>query len=503
MRHSARSFTWLLLLLALALRIEHRYAYRNVFLDTEVQAAAAWQLMQGRGLVTPQVAADLSQTDYVPLRVFMPGYAQALRPWLWLTRDPYWAILALDVLSLVLVFGAMPVLLRQLTGTWHSRAARWLYVFLALSPAPLHYLTSSGLWSLSWLMVAWVSWLLAEEQPAWRRGAWSLLALGCCLLAAWSRSAYLPLVGLPLALWGWSRRWNWREGLLLALATALGLWLVLHDSPVLGAYAATQGPSWYPAHLLRVEPFALKAFVYYGLPHEAALQARAPALYGLGKAAAHLLSLTLWLLALRGAWLTRHNPTRWAFHGLWLLSGAAVLATLAYQSLRHPPESWNEIGFWTYLMEPRYYAPLMLGLLLWLFVWADQAPRDGWRNALRLWLLAATLAAYSYPLWLKLRLHLLDDPQGTFLADPVPRWTRQAQAIADTASLPLRVVYGGPGRAAEMVGVPMLSPARWDSLRRVSPAHPVYVLQWPPTDSDALPRLQRWPAPDAPPPMAP
>jgi hypothetical protein len=484
--------TWLLLLLALGLRIEHRYAYRNFFLDTEVQLAGAWQLMQGRGFCVPSVDPDdPCTTVYAPIRVFMPGYAHVVLPWLRLTRDPYQAVFALDVLSLCLLFGAIHGLFWRMTGQAHSLAARWGYVFLALSPAPLHYLTASGLWSLS--LLAWAWWLLWPPplQPAGKE-AWLLArlrwlaALGLCVLAAWSRTAYLPLVLLPIGAWLWQRvglrAWAWSDAGWLLPATGLGLWWLLHGSPVLEAHQNTQAQAWYPAHLRWIEPVALKTFVYYGAPHEAALGAWHPWLLAGGRTLAHLLSLALWLVALRGAWQARGDRSAMTFNGLWLLTAGAVLLLLGQQSLTNPPETWNAAGFWTYLAEPRYYAPLMLGLMLWLFVLATRGPQGRWRQGLRLWLMAVTLAAYTYPLWLKLRLHLGDDRRGTFLASPLPGWTHDTQTMADTAQLPLRVIYAGPSQAATMVGVPMLTPAAWDRLAQACQT-PIYLLRWP---SDSL-----------------
>lgn len=483
--------TWLLLLGAWLLRIEHRYAYRNFFLDTEVQVAGAWQMMQGRGFTQPELAAnDLSETCYEPIEVFMPGYAQTLLPFLWLSQDPYRAVLWLDGLSLLLLFGALHVLFRQLTGRSDSLAERWTYGFLALSPAPLHYLTASGLWCLSLLAWAWCSMSLntrnekrkARGETSWlQAGALNCwLALALCLWAGWSRTAYLPLCCLPLGYWLWqsyrARSGPWWQGLALMVGTALGLGLILSQSPVLAAYAAKTSAQWYPAHLLRVEPFALKAFVYYGVPHEVAWARRLPMLWPWVKAAAHLLSSSLLAFAGWLAWRYRAEARRMAFFYLWLLSSAAVLAMLTYQSLRHPPETWNQLGFWTYLMEPRYFAPLMLGLVIWLFASLPQRPQGRAEKLLWAWLLIATLAAYSYPLWLKIRLHLLDQSQGTFLVDPAPDLLHTAQAVMDTATHPLRVINPLSGRTVEMVGLPQIEPADWDSLAQQATSQPIYLL---------------------------
>lgn len=306
------------------------------------------------------------------------------------------------------------------------------------------------------------------------------LALALCLWAGWSRTAYLPLTCLPLAYWLWQgyrlQSWPWPPGLALLGGTALGLGLILGQSSVLTAYAAGTSAQWYPTHLLRIEPFALKSFVYYGAPHEATLTARFPALLPWWKAAAHMVSLALLALAGWFAWRQRKAADRMTFFQLWLLSSAAVLAMLSYQSLRHPPETWNPLGFWTYLMEPRYFAPIMLGLVIWLFATLPRPPRSWAEKLLWGWLLVATLAAYSYPLWLKIRLHLLDQPQGTFLVDPAPDLLRTAQAVTDTASYPLRVIAPLPGRAVEMIGLPQIEPAAWDSLVQLPTSQPIYLL---------------------------
>lgn len=479
----AKSLTLALLVLAFLMRVEHRSAYRNLFLDTEVQVAAAHQAIEGQDFTWPRVQGeDWSQVYSQPLDMVAPGYSRLLAVALWVTQDPYAAIWWVDFVALMLIFGAIHGIFHALTGSHFHRNYRWYLIFLALSPAPLHYLSGSGMWALACLSLAW--WLTIGKF-SWGK---SLLAIGLMVLAAWTRIAYLSLLPLLPICWlvGGLRRKDSRQlwfgaGIMLLAVT----WLIreLTQSSVPSYYADQRGI--FPEHLLQLEPFPFKAFLYYGLPHELALRGFSEIAWVGLQVLAYGVSLALVAMAIWTGWRTWRKPDSSAparFAIEIFVTTVLTLGLLGYQSLTHPPETWNWIGFWTFLMEPRYYVPAMLGLVIWLFFQVGKMENRWLKKGLRLWLLAVTLAAYTYPLWLKIRLYVLDEPAGTFYADPNPAYLHALQQLADTTTLPL-VAVGYPGsQAPAMVGVPTVEA---EELEEFSTSSPIYLV----APAEILPEL--------------
>jgi hypothetical protein len=464
-------------LFALLARVDHRWAYPKLYLDTEVQAAAAHQARQGRGFTWPRVdRTDWSQVQRQPIDMFAPGYARVLRSSQALFTDPFRAVLAVDVLALLLLMAAVHLLFADLLAGQPRWPYHWFLAFLALSPAPLHYLPGSDLWALS--LLAW-TWVGLMRPPGLRS---LLLTLVPLVGAAYSRSAYLALLPLPGLFWlvqGFRTHARSLQ-VLGAIATVLALaWLALEQihSSVPGYYAEQQG-GFFPSHLLHLEPFAFKAFVYYALPHELALQARSPLAYHLLQGGSHLLSVGV--LALAG-WLA---VARWRdprgrmprFFQLLALTAGLVVGLLIQQSLTKPPETWNEVGLWTFVMEPRYYAPVMLGLVMGLFAGVAPPSPIHLRRIVFLWLASVTLAAWSYPLWLKWRLHGQGRLAGTFYADGRPAFVRQLEAVGDTAQLPLVAACPGSSQAPAMVGVPTVA---YEDLAQYQATHSIWLATYP------------------------
>ncbi len=444
---------WLFLLwiLAWALQVEHRLAYPNLYLDTEVQAGAAYQLLAGNGLNWLQVdPQDWSQTKSQALDMFAPGYAYALAGMLCLLRDPYAAILGLDVLSLLLVFWGIKRVFNALRKD-HSSVSVCLPLFLAFTLPPFHYLTGSGLWALAYLAIAWA--LLLDD---WVGGDW--LAWGCLWVAAYSRTAYLVLIPLLPTYWiaqGYfsnSKALSRQGAISLLLSLAWLMWEFVHPTAA-GYQGAATARGFFPAQLLKVEPFALKAFMYYGLPHELQIKAWLPHIYPWFKVLAQIASLAIlwlaWGMGLR-AWRERkESPKPFQFALSLLFTSLAVLSLLGFQSLTIAAEDWNWIGYWTYLMEPRYYAPIMLGLVIWLF---SQGKSKRWLTGLKLITLATLLVGLSLKGY---RWGL--GSVGTFYHSSSPALNKEAKQIKEEADLPMVLALPQGSQAGNLVGIPCLT----------------------------------------------
>ncbi|MDX1909320.1 MAG: hypothetical protein SF053_19940 [Bacteroidia bacterium] len=416
--HRDRWLTLLLMAGAVCLRMEHRWHYRNLFLDTQVQLAAMQQALTGHGYTT--ATAHGAGVVYEPvLALFPPGFPVFAWPWFALTGDWIWAAwLAEGVayLGLALGWGGIMTLL---TGTWYSAAARWLWVFWGVSLAPMHYLAAADTLGLMLL-----SGSLAGMLLYWRTGragvGWGSLLLLC--LGIWVRSAYVPLLILP-GIMAWLRgyfrreRQDWMLGwqMLAALTLPLyGFWLGQQTGT---SFMQAPVRGWYPAHLLHTDVFPLKTFLYYGIPHELAAFQRFPALELPVRTLACLVAAGLMVGWVR-SWIRQlQDPASVA--GGWAILQAGVLGLtlipLGWLSLTWPPDDWNWIGFWTWVMETRYYAPAMGCLLLSTCHAAGMPGRPG--RLARVWLGGILLVAVLGAGYLRVRWYALRDTSGTFAAE--------------------------------------------------------------------------------------
>ncbi|MDX2286926.1 MAG: hypothetical protein NW241_22365 [Bacteroidia bacterium] len=390
-RTLARRPLWLAAGLALALQLDQRWHFPNLYLDTEVQMGAAASWLAGRGFASPEAAPDAPENiRYRSARIFMPGYAAVLAGFRLAGAGWLQAVWLADALSLLVLLSAMAVLLSGWGGAGEGWRAMGL-LYLGASPAPLHYLPGSDLLMLS--LFAWMAVCLLRERHA----AALLLALAC----AWARSAGLVLLALPL-LWLLMRRPlpAAKRAVLLA-AASLGallstrLWSAGEESLLDQA-----GFQLFPAHWRWWEPLGWKAFIYYGQPHELQLAALHPAAPGLLRAAGWAATLLLGWIWLQG-W--RAAPALRAPVRLTLLVLGLICGMLGALSLLSPPETWNDAGFWTYVMETRYYAPALLLIVALSFALA------GWESRFpgRLLLRAALLPVLCSMLLLSAAVHVL------------------------------------------------------------------------------------------------
>ncbi|RMG68879.1 MAG: hypothetical protein D6722_11295, partial [Bacteroidetes bacterium] len=405
-----------LLLLAWILRIEHRYHYRNWFLDTEVQLAATAQWWKGYGFTVPEASTeDLSQTHDQPISVFMPGYGWLVIPFFELLDDWFQAAWFAYALAMALMLVATHLIWRQ----QRLRQDEWPYaaylIFVGFSPAPWHYLTDAGQWSLT--AFAWAVLALLYAGPSVRsRQVGTLLAVAILATGAVIRYAYLPYLLLPALLWSLPRH-QWperRRSLVVALVAGglgmLSLWLWrVQQLPYLPGEEVPEG--WFFHHLLHLDPFPIKAFIYYGIPHELAMARVAAWLPGVFQAIAWVASLFLLGIGL-SLWF--HWRRRDRFPGpqrrrLLRLSGYTlllILAMLSYLSLRSPPQDWNWTGFWTYVMETRYFAPVLWLIGLIAFLSAGDKLRPTVQRGLRGVVIAVTLVNLGFGLYQRGALYL-------------------------------------------------------------------------------------------------
>jgi len=445
---------WIALLALLCLlRVEHRFHFRNLYIDTEVQMAAAVQAHEGNGYCLPR--ADLQNPDHIayePVSVFMPGLMRLFSWSLGMGLGPYGGIFFWEILAIVGWVVASATILQRLLGQKKSSFPWAFGIFLGIALPPLHYLTTSGLLALSLWTCALALSMIGNLKNRWRPFL-MLLLLG---IAAWVRTAYLPLLALPLvfSLAGGRFRERGPElgGLFLA-SIGVGTLLVL-TSTALSSYNESIPLGFFPEHLAYMEPFGVKAFLYWGLPHQIQVADLVGQNWAFIQAGLNLLSWGIIGLLIYGSWKNRENSSYWTIFRFYLLpSCIIVLGTLMYQSLRTPPEDWNWIGFWTFVMEPRYFASIMTCLIIAAFFLYQAKPFWG-QKLLRAWIggiLLLNVAFYLFVRW--------DIYTGKNAMTPFNLPQKQAQlvfvdSLRQNSSLPIFWVKGNGGLAPTMAGVP-------------------------------------------------
>ncbi|MEL6652127.1 MAG: hypothetical protein AAFQ87_15105, partial [Bacteroidota bacterium] len=203
---------------------------------------------------------------------------------------------------------------------------------------------------------------------------------------------------------------------------------------------------WHLVHLRWVEPFMFKTFFYYGLPHELRLNEFWPMASLLLKVAAF--GFSAWLLVR----LIRFSDAY--FNLLFILTSLGVVLLLSYFSIKVPAEEWNEIGFWTFLMETRYYAAPMILCFLASFAQMRKGWGKGWIQA---FLIMALCAGGGVSLFQKYQIYVQGNYSGTFgqsCAVEINRFAKQ-----DPSTLHTNLLYNQEdsriGELYNMVSVPM------------------------------------------------
>ena len=453
---------WSLLVLAFLARADHRYFYRSFYLDTQVQLIAAANEQAGHGFASliPQ-PSNLAHWQERSERIFQPGYGRLVgKLHSWAGQDWIRASWGVDLLALALCLLSLHGLAVRLGVSRHPWYGFWL-LLLGLSPAPLHVLPQTDLLSLGFFLLA--GWALTAPDRPLVMTLLAGLALGA---AVYFRGAYLGFIPLLPAIWvlrAWfgQRRSLWGVALLAGgLALAIGLAYRAWQLPS-GSYLAPAAPGWYPEHLLHVDAFPFKAFFYFGLPHLLALKQLWSPAAGLlqGVAALGSVAITGGLLVAIGPAL-RQPGARLQPWGLfaqflgftWLLN----LGMLAWLSLRWAPETWNWTGFWTYLMETRYFAPAQTTLLVATAFLAIRGTQPWLRQGARILLMAALLSGGGYSLWLKYRVHVAGDLRGTFPVSAEMTWLDLVAAAKSQHPAPLVVSHPLDLRIGDLAGAATL-----------------------------------------------
>ncbi|MEL6852608.1 MAG: hypothetical protein AAFP92_29135, partial [Bacteroidota bacterium] len=378
----------LLLAFLLLFRAYTFFEFTNSDRNLQVWQAIHW--LNGNGLSQSMVDEEnLQEVHYFEHPTWPPAYPILVAAGLKLGIGVFPLILGLHFLFLL----ALWVLLWFWARSWlPDLLAGGLMVYWALSFAPLHYVGSTGLAALAFLLGAMYSLFQWSKTLHWKP---FVLATTLLVFAIYLRLAYIPFLLLPalaLLFQPPKKPLRWWAGLL-----GLGLVLFL---PLLFWYLGTEvrpeairsfssldegaGPYWH--HLLRMDAFALKSYWFiYGPKLAALLQIPVSWIqWVLGGINLALIGLAGWAMLKR---VRKDFTSQLAVSVVGLNLGFLLLLSLLV-----PFQDWGKGITWTFVEESRYYIPSMLIMQVCLvhYFWVQKlSPR--WQNLGRIGLLSLGL----------------------------------------------------------------------------------------------------------------
>ena len=413
--------------MAILLRIEHRYHFRKWTADTAVQLAIVREEagQEAKGfylkLYNPD---DLASPILQEETGFMHGYSYLLSVLPFRGKSLLTVSFFLDILSIGVLSVCVCLLLYQLGG---SEKTMWYFlIFWGLAPPLLHYLPAVDLFSLTFFFLGCFT-LLRNWDKGGRTYAYMLFFFG---LAASMRNAFLPFVILPALLAGWNmwveQKFSMRHANAFLLMPMMMIAL-LSMNKVGGYHFSVMDEKLYFSHWLHMDPFPFKSIFYFGIPHEIILATYATVLPKLLKAFSVLISLGLIWAITQPLWAKWHKAKiKQREIPLWhlsLLCWAVMtinVSMLLFFSLSSPPENWSVNGFWTFVMETRYFVPTMLLMLILFFIQAFKAEHWKGQKLLRILIITAVIINSLFSFWLKFEIYVLGQKEDTFVHGPIP-----------------------------------------------------------------------------------
>ena len=458
---------WLALLIAILLRIEHRFHFRKWTADTAVQLAIVrddssreaegfyLKLYNPEDLATPILAKETG---------FMHGYSWLLSALPYRGKALIGASFLLDSLAII-ALSLCTFLLLNIMGPSAKTKGLFL-IFWGLALPILHYLPSVDLFSLMLFFLGCFISLLT-----WHKGGMNYVSATICFgLAAFMRNAFLPFLMLPvmLAVWHmWEERKISPRHAMAVLPVILALFPLLSMNKVGGYHFGVMDGELYFSHWLRIDAFPFKSLFYFGTPHEAKLAAYSPLFPILLKGIGAIISLGLiWAVtqSLQAKWVLKKNKQKviplWHLSLLCWLVMAINVSMLLFFSLTSPPENWNASGFWTFVMETRYFAPTMLLLLILFFLLAFDREKWKGQRLLRMLIVAAVTINAVFGLWLKIDVNVLGNKEKTFASGPIPALMAELEKESSTGESEVLICSEQNIRAGEILNTAFL-PIDW------------------------------------------
>ena len=458
---------WLAILLAILLRIEHRYHFRKWTADTAVQLAIVREdSKQEMDEFYMKVfnPVDLANPLLVEETGFMHGYSYLLAALPFRGKSLLDVSFVMDILAIILLTVSIFFMLVHLRAS--TRTLLYFLIFWAFALPPLHYLPAVDLFSLAFFITGCLL-LLRNWQKGGVSYAYMLVFWG---IAAFMRNAFLPFIVLPPLLASWLM-WKERKVSLrhssAFLFTALVIISLLALNKVGGYHFGVMDGELYFSHVLYLDPFPFKSLFYFGRNHVEKLAAYSPLLPQFVNVICLLISLGLiWVVIQPLVEFRRKKNDDENSLYLWrlsLLCGLVMMINvgmLLFLSLTSPPENWNEDGFWTFVMETRYFAPTMLLMLIIFFVKASEHKKWKGQAALRMLIIAAMIINTSFSLWLKFEVNVMGHKHDTFPNGPIPALLDMLERESTNGKGEVLITSEQNIRAGEILNTSLL-PIEW------------------------------------------
>ena len=363
---------------ALQLHCYGPYGHKRFWHDLAMQMCAAQSCVDGHGLTYPVHSSKSIETQRKKLSQWPLGYSVLFAALLAPHGDPWLATCVLDSTSIVLFFGSWFVIMRMLQPYVRPVAALLVWFYWAFIWNPLALLQGANLFTVA-IFSCGMALCLASVHGL-RPG---LTALGCgiCVaLAAACRYAYWPLVIVPPVslLFCWfatDRRRSLLGAALLSGTVAAGLlvllagfnkWYVGDIAQYTGS-SNTGGLQWQQLTRMDYFPARMIGFsrIWQWFSERTTLDRILPAHAASWKVSA--LVMIVAAIPLVSGWRSRRGYARGdaALARLLTFACAGVLtlgltvAMLGFLSVTVAPLRFASGQLWTYLEQPRYYAPVL------------------------------------------------------------------------------------------------------------------------------------------------
>lgn len=385
--------------------------------DRNQQILAAINWLKGNGMSVPTASfSDISSVSMIPLQGWPPGYSVVIAGVYQLVGHVsegvfgwFLAAILLEYLGVILVFASVHFLLTLLREEISPAVYPLFFLFWIFSFTPFHFTTASEEIALGAFLLGIGAWIKVWGNKPFSV-FWLLAAFAGFLLAGWFRYAYIPLiitgpvVGL-LSVWkdttGRKKTAFWTLG--IAVIVMVGFWVILHPTHSQSGNLRDMvtGGKFYPENLLKMSAFPLKSLFFMGI--DALVQKLGIKLpmavftlrliYVASTIGLMLFPLRMWRQHGKNFLQAKPSvrPVSTLLSAMFLLTILIVPGTLMLLSLVNPVEIY-EGKTWTYVEETRYYAPLLVGVSLFLLVrlFDHDTSRMG-RTALRFFLLSGLL----------------------------------------------------------------------------------------------------------------
>lgn len=371
--------------IAIILRLHMEFMLPDMLFDKMYQLTTARHLSQGNGISLALANSEnLSEVHYSLISVWPPGYALVVAPLLYAGVDFFTAALLIDFLGIFIFFFALYVLLNLLRPYLKLSILPFIPLYLAVAYSPFRLIASTDLLSLASFMLSWalLFYILKENKSSAEVGYGMAALFGASsFVCSFFRFAYYPLsLLLPtlLVIYALMHDTTKLKQGILAFTITLALisiqlsyqFLAADNINFLDQYYPEPQPRLYFEHLLKFDPVFVNSF-FHDFVLKKVLKGNLMMVFNLFFSA--LMAVLLWVGIKKNIMMSIKisNERKGKFVGTIFLFSLMVITTvivfLTYLSLRYPLQL---AGNWTFVQEPRYFAPvyLLIFLLLSLIV---------------------------------------------------------------------------------------------------------------------------------------